>query len=464
MRRFTVRFAIGLATAAAVAPSSAWAQGYGVYEQGTCTMGRAGTAVAAPCADGSAIFFNPAAVVTGDGPKTLLSVGGTGVAARGSFTNDLTGRESPLEKSVIPVPHAYFTHQLSPRLAAGIGLFAPYGLTIDWNPDQAEGRFLGYHSRVAAVYVQPTVAAKITDALSIGAGLDVNFARVGLKQRIDLSSQALPIGGTFANLGVPAGTDFAAAEVKARGTAFGYHVGVQFKPAEELSVGARYMSRQLVEFNDGEATFTQIPTGRTVPVNIPNPATGATVVPAGTPIDNLVASQFSGNGLLTTQGGSTYLRMPEQLVVGVSFMPLEKLRVLADFQYTNWTVFDQLVLNFEKLGTRVQREDYKKAYTYRLGGEYALTETSQLRAGFYTHGAAAPDQTVTPLLPEGPRTSWTLGYGTRLGQKVRVDLAYQYIDQADRRGRTVPTETVEANNGLYNFRAHLFGATFAYAF
>jgi hypothetical protein len=45
-----------------------------------------------------------------------------------------------------------------------------------------------------------------------------------------------------------------------------------------------------------------------------------------------------------------------------------------------------------------------------------------------------------------------------------VDLAYQYIDQADRRGRTVPTESVEANNGLYNFRAHLFGATFAYAF
>ena len=55
-----------------------------------------------------------------------------------------------------------------------------------------------------------------------------------------------------------------------------------------------------------------------------------------------------------------------------------------------------------------------------------------------------------------------------LGQKLHVDLAYQYIDQADRRGRTtdggmaVPTPAV--NNGLYTFSAHLIGATFTYKF
>ena len=38
------------------------AQGYGLYEQGACAMARAGAAVAAPCEDGSAIFFNPAAI------------------------------------------------------------------------------------------------------------------------------------------------------------------------------------------------------------------------------------------------------------------------------------------------------------------------------------------------------------------------------------------------------------------
>ena len=49
--------ALGLAGAA---PASA--QGFGVYEQGACMMGRGGAGVADPCPDGSGVFFNPAAL------------------------------------------------------------------------------------------------------------------------------------------------------------------------------------------------------------------------------------------------------------------------------------------------------------------------------------------------------------------------------------------------------------------
>ncbi|HTK41296.1 MAG TPA: hypothetical protein VL287_06860, partial [Gemmatimonadales bacterium] len=79
-------------------------------------------------------------------------------------------------------------------------------------------------------------------------------------------------------------------------------------------------------------------------------------------------------------------------------------------------------------------------------------------------------------LPEGDRSSFTVGLGTRLGTSFRIDAAYQYIDQGDRRGRTVPLDLsvcpggtpcpalVDQNNGLYQFHAHLFGATFSYEF
>jgi long-subunit fatty acid transport protein len=75
---------------------------------------------------------------------------------------------------------------------------------------------------------------------------------------------------------------------------------------------------------------------------------------------------------------------------------------------------------------------------------------------------------VTPNLPEGYRTSFTAGFGTHLGESILVDLAYQYIEQSDRQGRTVDSgatpPTAALNNGLYRFHAHLFGATFSYAF
>src|SRR5438046_8682677 len=50
MRR-SVRYALVLF---AGFPALLGAQGFGIYEQGACSMGRAGTGVAAPCRDASA--------------------------------------------------------------------------------------------------------------------------------------------------------------------------------------------------------------------------------------------------------------------------------------------------------------------------------------------------------------------------------------------------------------------------
>jgi hypothetical protein len=55
-----------------------------------------------------------------------------------------------------------------------------------------------------------------------------------------------------------------------------------------------------------------------------------------------------------------------------------------------------------------------------------------------------------------------------VGSGFRIDGAYQYIDQADRRGRTLPPEAfppgASQTNGLYKFHAHLFSASISYVF
>ena len=464
MRRASIGVALGVVVAAGL-PQSAMAQGYGVYEQGTCAMARAGTGVAAPCADGSSIFFNPAGIVSAEGRQ--IAIGGTGIGVSGSFTNDVTGVETDLNSAVYPVPHLYFVQPVrGGRAALGVGVFAPYGLTTEW-PETFEGRFLGYKSKIQAVYVQPTAAIRLTDKVSFGAGLDVSIVHVQLRQRLELSSQiASPPFVTFGNLGIPYGTEFGDVNLEGSGTGIGYHLGLMINPVDRISIGARYLSRQLVNIDGAEAEITQIETGIILPPN--NPVGLAQGNPGPVPLDVLLAPQFGPGGPLTNQEGSTYLRFPEQLVLGAAWQATPKARLLFDFQYTNWTVFEKLDLQFEKLGQRVIEENYQKAYGYRFGGEYAFTATTTARLGYYTHSAAAPPQTVTPNLPEGGRNSFTVGLGTRLGRSLSVDLAYQYIDQADRRGRTVELNPslppASNNNGLYQFKAHLFGATFAYAF
>ena len=440
--------ACALFALAAAGPAAA--QGFGVYEQGACTMGRAGAAVARPCADGSAAFYNPAGIA---GQPARLSVGATVIAPHGGFTSTATGLESELERNFYPVPTVYIQRPLTDRLSAGLGVFAPYGLATEWS-DASQGRFLGYETILRAVYAQPTLAAKLHDRVKVGAGLDVTFLSLKLRQRLDLSQQRASPAVTFGQLGIPFGTDFADADLGGESVDFGWHAGVQIDATDWLSVGARYLSRQKHEIDEGDVRITQVATGR---VLAPGNVLGA---PAGTPVDALVASQFAPGGLLTDQSATAVVRLPEQAVFGIAVKPVAKLTVLFDAQWTGWDAFTAVPIDFERLPDVVLEENFRDTWGFRLGGEYQVGETTVLRAGYYTHEAAAPAETVTPNLPEAGRTSFTLGIGGRLADHLTVDAAYQYIDQADRQGRVLPGP----NTGLYEFDAHLVGLNFAFAF
>jgi long-chain fatty acid transport protein len=325
------------------------------------------------------------------------------------------------------------------------------------------GRFLGYHSEIKGIYVQPTVAAQVTDWLSIGAGFDYSIVEVRLQQRVDLSRQEAAPGVYFANLGVPSGTDFADLDLEGTGNGTGFHLGAIIKATDRLSFGLRYLSQQKIDIDDGEGDFTQIPTGL---VLAPNNPLG---LPGGTPIDAVVAGQFADGGALADQGGTTELFFPWQFVLGTSFRATDRLTLHFDWQYVNWSAFEKLEINFENAGTTIVPENYEDTNGFRLGGDFAVTPNTVVRAGFLKHAAAAPPQTVTPNLPEGSRDEFTWGIGHRFSPRFGLDFAYQFIDQQNRQGRTVeplPGEepTAALNNGLYTFSAHLIGLTLTYEF
>ena len=200
----------------AAAASPATAQGFGVFEHGTCAMARAGAGSAAPCQDGSAIFFNPAGLA--DMRGRTMTFGATGISPLGSFIDDLLGEETDMDNdTIIPVPHLYAVYGITDRLTAGIGAFAPYGLATKW-PDTFAGRFNGFDNELRSIYIQPTLAYQLHDRISIGAGFDFVIGSVEINQRLDLSAQAAPApappGTTLGQLGIPFHTDFAQARLR----------------------------------------------------------------------------------------------------------------------------------------------------------------------------------------------------------------------------------------------------------
>ena len=426
--------------------STASAQGFAVYEQG----------VADPCSDGSGVFFNPAALSV---EARQLTLGGALIGPRGTFTDTsggaLNGKISTLNSDWYPVPNIYASMPFAKKYAFGIGVFAPYGLTTDW-PDTSEGRFLGYKSVVQGVYIQPTLSAKLNDKVSVGIGVDVTYLNVELRQRVDLSTQLLPNGYPFSAVGIPANTDFADVQLQGKAWHAGVHVGLMVKANDRFSFGVRYLSGQKIDVTNGTITTTQIMTGYKLPPSL-----------GGSPVDALVAPQFAAGAKLSNQTAATSIPMPAQLVAGIAVKAAPSVKLFFDYEYSNWAAFDVLPINGQYLKSSIL-ESYQDVHGFRAGTEIALGAKNVVRAGVNLHGAAAPDQTVTPNLPEGSRHEFNVGFGSQLSKAIRFDVAYMYLGQPDRAGRTTAGKgavpAVTDNNGIFGFMAHLLGASLSVRF
>jgi long-chain fatty acid transport protein len=444
MRRF-----VWLALFAGV-PTLGAAQGFGLYELGTCGMGRAGVAAAKPCPDASAIFYNPAGLAGLSGNH--LSGGVTVVQALGSFTDDRRAIATNLTNPLIPVPNLYFSRALTRDATIGLGVYAPYGLETHW-PTTFDGRFLGYTSKIRSIYVQPTIAYQLHERVKVGVGVAYIHGNIELNQRVDLSTQAVPSGSvppgtTFYNLGIPFGTDVADVTLTASGNGFAVNAGAIIKVTDRLSIGGHWLTRKTIAF-DGDAVFTQILTGRTLPLNNPlNPGTPV-------PVDGLVTPLFLPGQAFASGAAHTEVTLPSQGSVGFSYDVNDAWTVMADYQYVVWGWFYELPVTFDNPGTPdfILYEGYKDTHGIRIGAEFEPSIDFIVRAGFLHHTAAAPAETVTPLLPEGERNEFTVGLQSRLSRKLRADIAYQYIKQNDRRGR-VHAPAV-GNTGVYKFSGHL---------
>src|SRR6266568_2882297 len=392
-------------------PALLGAQGFGIYEQGTCSMGRAGTGVAAPCADGSAIFFNPAGLAGVKGAH--LTIGATLLDVQGGFTDDIFQQKSALDDPLLAVPQAYLSYGMTPQLAVGVGVFAPFGLETKWPTTTFDGRFAGYDNILQSLYIQPTVAYQVTPQLSIGGGFDIVLGKVELNQRLDLADAPLLIvPGTFGQFGIAPGTDFANAHLEATKTTVAAHFGAIVKVNDQLSFGARFLTQAKFDYS-GTASFQQVLTGLFVPADIV--VTPTDTIHAGTPIDALLGAPAGLGGLdlfnpttgvFRSQPVTTTIKNPAMMTLGLAYKVGNGWTLLGDYQLTWWSQFDTVALVFPTDAFSV------------------LSRTLYER--------------------------------------------YQYTRQNDRRGRTREPlsgpATTGMNNGLYTFHAHLFGVSLGYAF
>ncbi|MGH7603495.1 MAG: OmpP1/FadL family transporter [Gemmatimonadaceae bacterium] len=448
------RYALALAMLGI--PAAAGAQAFGLNEIGSCAVARGYAATAQPCDDASSIYWNPGVL-----PKTpgFSFYGGAAIIKiDGDFTRDTSFTKYDADVPTSIVPHVFLNYRRSAKLAFGIGSYVPYGLTSQWG-DDFPGRFVAKKASLQTIYVQPNVAYQLTDNWSIGGGPIYGHSSVELIQAIDLAPvQTSPGGPTFGQLGIPARTEFAQGRLKGSANAFGFTVGVHGMLTPTWQVGARYLSQLSFNYDDADATFEPRPTGLVLAANNPFGA------PPNTPVDALVASQFVAGGALTAQKASTKIRHPAQAEAGFAYTGFEATTLSVDYAWVGWRAFNKLPITFSGgAPSLVLEEDYNNTSSIRIGLEHRMNDGVALRGGIAAATSAAPDETVTPLLPEMDRGYGMLGAGIPIMGRFGLDAAYVHLFTSGRRGRiderpsgSTSTQALALNSGSYSLSANVF--------
>ena len=403
-----------------------------------------------------------------------MSGGAAIIKIDGSFVQDTTGREWSGDVPTAAVPHFFVNYRGAGKLAYGLGFYVPYGLTSQWG-DDFPGRFAAKKASLQTFYVQPNLSYQITPNWSIGGGPVVGHSSVELVQAIDISDRTAsvlpttpPTVITFGQLGIAKRTEFARATLKGSSTAFGVDLGLHGRLTPVWEMGVRFLSQLSFNYDDADATFEQRPT------NLILAAGNPLGVPAGTPLDQLppLVAQFTGTGALTPQKVTTQIRHPAQVQVGFAYSGFPSTTVSAEYSYVGWKSFNQLPVDFQgSAPDKIIQEDYNNTSGIRLGVEHGLDGGMKLRAGFTATAAAAPDETVTPLLPEQDRALGMLGMGLPFGGRYALDATYAHIFTPGRRGRlderpagTTVQQAVALNNGSYSLSANILSLTLKASF
>ena len=194
------------------------------------------SAVTAVIDDSSAIYYNPAGIAQGRGLDVM--VGDTIIIPSFTYTSP-SGAQTGNASEVLPPFQAYLTAGLLDNLSIGVGVFTPYGSTIDW-PTGWTGRSLITSSALATYDINPTIAYRF-GPVRLGAGLQVERATVELKKDINTGSQ------------------FASVDLGGDSWGVGMNAGAQLEVIKQyLQVGLHYRSAVTLDFT-GNAHFSNVP-------------------------------------------------------------------------------------------------------------------------------------------------------------------------------------------------------------
>ncbi len=381
-------------------PGLVWGVGFRLPNQDPEAIAR-GNAFAATADNPSAIYYNPAGLTQLEGQN--LQAGLYAITVNSRYKSP-SGDRSETEFEIQGVPQFYYA--LSPQnkpFAVGLGVYAPYGLGLEW-PETASFRTLALEARLTYACLNPVFAWQIHPTLAVGLGPTINVGRVRFRQGIRTPGDGFEFQGD--------------------GVGAGWNAGVLWQPHPQWSFGVSYRSASSINFTgDSE----------------PKP-------------------------YLSAERTSAEIDFPQFVVAGVSFRPNDRWNVEVDVDWTDWDALNTLVFR-KPSGDSPLPFNWRSSFMYEFGLTRRLSDGYFVSGGYFFSENSTSDRNFNPSVPDTDQHVFSLGVG-RKGPRWSWAAAYQLITGPWRTVSQSESASLigESADGQYRFFNNAFNVSVNYRF
>lgn len=371
MKNPTFKIAAAAMMVAGAFATQTYAAGFQLSEQSAIQMGRAMAGAGVVGDDLSAVHYNPAGMTLLSG--TRMQATGTWVAVNLDYKGDSGQSENGRLKGQT-IPAGFITHQINDSLWAGLGLTVPYGMGTEYG-EGWEGKSRGTESMILTFDINPNLAWKVNDMLSVGGGISLQYAKAEL---------GMGMGPMQAN-------------VKGDSWAWGWNVGLMFQPVETVRLGLAYRS------------------------HIAHNAEGHTDVKASP--RNLTSDM------------KVRIKTPDTVTLSATWEATDALRLSGTARWSKWSNFRTLdVQNLDFNGTSYAKfanvpveNNWDDTWFFSVGADYKLNGQWTVRGGVAYDQGPVENQYRMAVIPDTDRVWFSGGASYKYTDNLTFDFGATYI-------------------------------------
>jgi long-chain fatty acid transport protein len=385
--------------------SGAWAAAFMVRENSPASLATVFAGNASRADEASTVFNNPAGMALLRG--THVQIGSSVVFPDIRFTGSANFAGTPISGvndrnvgQVSMIPFIYGSFQINDRVNAGLAITVPFGNTINYS-ENWPGRYVNIKTAAMTVDINPNVSYRITDRISVAAGVSAQYLKLQLSSAI----AQFPVFGPGAQDG--------GFLLTADDWAWGYNFGFLAMPTDTTKVGLTYRSGVAHHIN-----------GR------------LDIWPTTSPLLGL-----------TTAPGSAGINLPASATASVTQQITPEFSLSSDVQFSWWNTFRDVTAVAPPNPPSTFLQNYRNSWMVSVGGVYRYGKNWIFRGGVGFDQSPVRDLYRDTGVPDKDRYMVGLGLGYNFSDTMGVDLGFARYYAA---GRATMNESV-------NRLDHIFG-------